>query len=203
MTTLTTHQRRHLERHQRLVVDLADAIAAIGDQLPVAHHAAALITTTDTPASTWRTDPSHAPGTHSDPTAQAAISDMSAIHQLEQLTGTLIALRDGTYDAANLIGRITRRLDHSGGREGDRQADELHDHNIGRGDCAACGRTCTGTDDDRLRTIRPEGTLRGETELRVCNACRMAWIRHAETTAEPNPWTWSDMRRRRVERKAG
>lgn len=50
---LTRRQRRELDRDMAIIGDLGDLVIALRDALDAAHHAAATLTTGDTPASNW------------------------------------------------------------------------------------------------------------------------------------------------------
>lgn len=203
MTDLTRRQRYDLDRHRRLLLDIADVLTALaGSQgaVVVAHSAAATLTTGDSPASSWAGDSGHGSvGSHSDPTLSAVISDERTGADLATLGRYLTEFAEAGYRAHDLARRIASRLNRGDGTEAKRQGDDLHDANVGRGPCNACDHHCEGHGHDRLRPVRAAGTLRHEVEVRFCDPCWSAW-RYACTTGEPELWAWIDHRRRRVER---
>lgn len=198
---LTRRQRRELDRDMVVIVDLGDLVIALRDALDAAHHAAATLTTGDTPASSWSGGGGGRPaGTHSDPTSTAVLGDNHVGSQLDTIRRLLIAHRDAGYRAHDAMRTLTAKLNAGDGSAKRKADDDLHDVNVGRGDCATCARHCEGQGSDRLRTVRAAGTLRHEVELRLCPACRAAWRRAIDTDATTDIWAWCDMRRRHIER---
>lgn len=197
--TLTRRQRDTLQRSRVALADVADLVVALSTALPAAHHAAATITTADTPASSWGNS-GHSAGDHSDPTAVAVLGDHHTTELLADLHRALIAFRDAGYHAHDISNLITAKLHKGGGQQQQTANNTLHDDNIGRGTCGACDKWCEGQTTDRLRIIRAAGTLRTDIELRMCDACRKAWQRAVSTDPTLDIWAWCDMRRRHIER---
>ncbi len=201
-TALTRRQRQALDRHRRLILDAADVIVAMTEAIVAAHHAAATLTTGDSPGSSWGDGSTRSAGDHGDPTGSAAAGDERIAANLDELGRRLVAFRDAGYSAHDVARSITARLNAGDGSEARRADDELHDANVGRGTCSACDRCCEGQGDDRLRTVRAAGTLRTDVELRLCPACRMSWQRAVAADGTADIWVWCDMRRRHIERTA-
>lgn len=208
MTDLTRRQRYDLDRHRRLLLDIADVLTALaGSQgaIVVAHSAAATLTTGDSPASSWAGDSGHGSvGSHSDPTAAAVLSDERTGADLATLGRYLTEFAEAGYRAHDLARRIASRLNRGDGTEARRLGDDLQDDNVGRGACDACARWCEGQADDRLRTVRQADERGHRQPLRFCNSCRMAWQRSIEREDhdEAGIWIWCDYRRRHIERSA-
>ena len=202
MTDLTRRQHAELNRDLVILGDAADVIVAMVEATRAAHHAAALLSTGDSPPSSWGDGSSRSVGDHSDPTGGAALADRPRTDDLAALRRALAAFRDAGYSAHDMARSITARLNAGDGTEARRIDDELHDANVGRGTCAGCDRHCEGQGDDRLRTVRAAGTLRTDVELRLCPACRMSWQRAVAADGTADIWVWCDMRRRHIERTA-
>jgi len=201
MTELTRRQRQSLDRHRRLILDLADVVDALTADIVATHEAAALLTSSDSPRSGWSDGSGHgSAGSHSDPTLSAVISDEPVSRDLDVIGDRLRDVVDAAQRLHDLTRRIVGRLNRGDGTEAKRQGDDLHDANIGRGSCSGCDRHCDGQGHDRLRTVRSAGTLRDEVELRFCDACYQGWRYAVAKDPVADIWAWCDMRRRRVER---
>lgn len=208
MTDLTRRQRHDLDRHRRLLLDIADVLTALaGSQgaIVVAHSAAATLTTGDSPASSWAGDSGHGSvGSHSDPTAAAVLSDERTGADLATLGRYLTEFAEAGYRAHDLARRIASRLNRGDGTQQQRQDDELHDANVGRGACDVCGRWCEGQGHDRRTTLRQDDQHGHRTPLHACGACRKDWGRSIERGdyGTDEVYAWCDDRRRHVERSA-
>lgn len=202
MTDLTRRQHAELNRDLVILGDAADVIVAMVEVTRAAHHAAALLSTGDSPPSSWGDGSSRSVGDHSDPTGGAALADRPRTDDLAALRRALAAFRDAGYTAHDHARAIAAKLNRGDGTAKRRTDDELHDANVGRGTCTACDTWCEGQGDDRLRTVRAAGTLRTDVELRLCPACRMSWQRAVAADGTADIWVWCDMRRRHIERTA-
>lgn len=199
LADLNRRQHQRLNRDLVILHDVADIVVVMAEAIRTAHRAAATLGTGDSPPSGWGNGSTRPTGTHSDPTGGEAVAAHRVTDELDELHRRLAAFRDTGYAAHDQTQTIIRRLNAGGGREAKRTNDELHDTNIGRGNCSACDTHCEGQGSDRLRTVRPAGTLRSDIELRFCDACYQAW-RSTTKDHAAEIWTWCEQRRRRVER---
>lgn len=200
MTDLTRRQHAELNRDLVILGDAADVIVAMVEATRAAHHAAALLSTGDSPPSSWGDGSSRSVGDRSDPTGVAVLADRPRTDDLAALRRALAAFRDAGYTAHDHARAIAAKLNRGDGTAKRRTDDELHDANVGRGTCTACDRWCDGQGTNRLRTVRAAGALRTDVELRMCPACYVAWRRAVDADVTADIWVWCDMRRRHIER---
>lgn len=198
MTELTRNQQKRLQTDRVLALDVADIATALADgTLASAHHAAASNTTGPTPSSRWPdNDTRTSIGSHSDPTASAALSDEAITDKLADLRRTLEAWRATGYELVQLCNDvISRTLDTDPDRDSDPKLDE---QNRGEGTCAVCGHACPGTDRDRLRPIRKEtGYVE---ELLACPPCEQSWRRYKASHLDADVYHWCQERRRHADK---